>query len=244
MRSLLTVSPAALLVLISAATPACTASSEPETTGGYATQDIEASLSAQSDDHQLTVYAALVHAGGFLRLANGDTLAATVGGQSLTLDEVDDGDQIHYVASIPRPAQAVDVQLAFNRSAPMVSAPVSTVTVPAPFQVHDAPTSFKLGQPLVFPASNVSPSYLAVDVSGPCIDQNSSGSTSAKADANAITIDMSTLPLAVGSSACDIDFDLRLETHGKVDPAFSSALLSATEFAGLQHQVFHVAFRP
>jgi hypothetical protein len=66
------------------------------------------------------------------------------------------------------------------------------------------------------------------------------GFTTSKADATGITVDTSTLPLAVPSQACDLDVDLRLETHGNVDPGFDAALLTATEFAGLQHQVFHL----
>jgi len=195
------------------------------TSAPHQVQEMTASMSAQSDENGVRVYAALLLDTDFVVLDPGDYFTATIGGDTLVMTrEASTDSTVHYVATFPPVADAVDVVIAFHRPEGRVGAPYSLVRVAAPFAITSAvPASVRRSSSL---ALTVSPPPQFDDAIyarfyGACVGTNGGYPLAFDAEGGA-TIPMSFVPITGGlaASGCSLRIELRHATVGQVDSAF------------------------
>jgi hypothetical protein len=224
------------------------------------------SFSAQSDGKSIRVYAALlVNASspknsGFAELDMGDGFTATVNGSTLDLvEEPSPSDNhIHYTATFPQPSGNANVVISFQRPAGMASAPMTTVTLPAPFTVAGAiPATFHRGDLLPITLSPeasplpVSGGRATLAFDGPCMpgpignyeyplapNQVFTGRATFDTHPVLFADELDTGP-QTKPLECDVAVHVRADTLGKADPAFKSG----GDIEGLLEQIVmsHIA---
>jgi hypothetical protein len=216
-------------------------------------EKVLASLSAQSDGATLRVNAAFLGP-GYLRLGEKDSVEARVDGAAIRMDErVAKGDdarvEIHYVGELAAPKGAPVVSIVFAREGREY---VSVVKLAEGFDILDAPSGFRVGDPVKLRLSR-NPSFaeettraherpsLAVHAAGACIDPAPGASlyqSSSVTDAGdgVFVWDSSALRVAPGD-ACEVVVDVRVTTWGRVAAGLGSANGLPT-VEGLQRRTF------
>ncbi len=230
--------------------------SPPIASGTLDTASMQPSFSAQSDGTSVKVYAALLGStpgpnSGFVQLDPGESFTATLGGETLplTLEPSPSDNHIHYAATFPEPGAAAEVVIAFQRPAGKTSAPMSTVTVAAPFEfASPLATTFHRGDPLTLalaPARSPLPASaagrMAIAFEGACmpspfadyeygLDVQPDG-TATFTTGGVLFGDEAGQTQGI-SPGCDVTIHVRADTSGKLDPAFGNG-----GFEGLQERL-------
>ena len=195
----------------------------------HCTREIVADFSAQSYGTGIQVYAALTHRGSFLQLDGGDAMTATLGSETRTLRrEIGDG-AIRYVASFA-PSTSTEVTFALVRTAPRTSALRSVVTVPAPFSLSRAPSSFKWRDVIHI---NVDPQpargSVAAIIQGPCV----LGTQAVGIQTILPVVDgdlvLNTANMGVATGPCDVTVRVRAESTGAMDRALQGSVVGLQE---------------
>lgn len=119
-------------------------------TSDVATRFLEIDASAQTYGGDLAVYARLYYDLGTLKLGAGDTLVATIAGETRPLTRNQAGD---YVGTFPARDSAVDVEIHFDRPADKTSTTL-VIRVPGAFRLVSPPSTLHADAPIVF---NVDP---------------------------------------------------------------------------------------
>jgi hypothetical protein len=175
----------------------------------------------------------------YLTLTGPDHLTAYVGSDAYSMQGYSDIDQ-HYAAIIPYPATDTELRVAFDRGPDDVSAPGSTVILPALFavapfaktQYSRANDALEIGWAPFDPAQLVSWS-----VSGACVQ--AFGDDGAL-DAGRVAIPAGTLQKPpppgpdeehhpIPPDQCSASVDLIKSRDGRVDPAFSGGTFKASQ---------------
>lgn len=188
-------------------------------TSSYCTRDLVADFSAQSYGTGIKVYASLTRFGNFLELDGGDALTATLGSETRTLTpEIGDG-SIHYVATFA-PSTSAQVTFALARRAPRTRALRSVVTVPAPFSLSHAPSSFKWRDVIHL---NVDPQptggSVAAIIQGPCVVGTQTVGVETILPVVDGDVALNTANMGVATGPCDVTVRIRAESTGVIDPA-------------------------
>lgn len=215
-----------------------------------ATSEMWPSMSAQTDGQTVKVYAALLKGSDFVLLADGEYFTATFAGQSIVLQREPyvDGGKIHYFATFAAPAAANDVVIAFHRLSGKIEAAQSVTTIPAAFTITSpAPPSFKIGTTLNIAISPVpvtkmdGSDYMTVAFNGDCLADSNPAMITFDVEGTA-KVDTSKIVLKKGMTGCDVGVQIRHETRGKSDVAFSEAVNHPVE--GLQARSFNTSLVP
>jgi hypothetical protein len=224
--------------------------SAPQTaTPAPATSTIFPSFSAQSDGKNIRVYASQP---GSFDFEWGGLLTATAGGRTEDLlDQLLPPDASAYAplystATLPQPPGTADVVIAFLRPTGEVSAPRSTITLAAPFQLAGSPpATFRRGDalpieltplrsPLPADQGRVSIAFEGACLADPFTDYEYPLVTDLPFTGSA-TFDTSVVAFVNESDAgpfeCDVTIHVRAETIGVIDPAFGVGA-----YEGLQEQ--------
>jgi len=220
------------------------ASQEPLHSATIATGELKPSLSAQSSDTTIKIYAALFanpNGGGNVGvvLDQGDFFTAKVGSSDatvLTMEPLEDGTTVHYTATIPAATTAEDIVIALVRGGGQVSAPYSVIHVPAPFAfVSTPPVSIKYGAALAVQVAPASSDTIKFEATGSCVATTGNDSLTAPVldDSGKGVIDTSQIKLVDGSPGCDISFYLSFSEYGSIDSAFASDF-TIVDIEGLQ----------
>ncbi|MDB4996741.1 MAG: hypothetical protein JWM74_4173 [Myxococcaceae bacterium] len=185
----------------------------------YCTRDLVADFSAQSYGTGIKVYAALTHYGSFLELDGGDAMTATLGSETRTLTREIANGSIHYVASFA-PSTSTDVTFALVRSAPRTSALTSVVTVPAPFSLSRAPSSFKWHD-VIHLSVDPQPTggSVAAILQGPCVLGTQAVGIETILPVVDGDVTLNTANMGVVTGACDVTVRIRAESTGVMDHA-------------------------
>jgi hypothetical protein len=191
-------------------------STDVRTTGIYPEIDVVATGSGSS---RVTVR---LKVGGrnsntFLDLTGGDTLEATVDGDTKTLDETSDET---YSATFPIDAEGTEFVIAFLRDEEDESAPESTVSMPAPFDLSVDPREASRA------ADDVELSWdppgsgdLEFSMSGDCIKSE----TDDIPDSGSFTITADSVETFESDKdeSCTVDVELERSRRGSIDPEFT-----------------------
>jgi hypothetical protein len=206
----------------------------------FCTGEMIPTFSVQSYGASVKVYASLTVPGGFVRLADGDRLVATVGNLTSELAEDISGGAIHYTADLAITGEA-DVTISFFRPSPRRSAPSTVVHVPPPFDLSQVPTD--LAYSGVFhvqmqppPASEA----VAVRIDGPCVLGTDTVGKDAVLPVVGTDVAINPRTMLVTTGGCAVRVRLRETQQGTPDPAF----LGAGSIEGLQERAFdaHIHF--
>jgi hypothetical protein len=204
----------------------------PAQSGDFATDALSPSMSAQAYGGGIHVYADF----GDTELSSGDTLTASENGGApvpLTRESEDaGGGPVHYLAVFPQNDAPADVVIALERTAPgRVSAPRSEVVVPASFTVTSpALSDLAFGDPLPItvsppptPVPTATVDAMSITASGPCLDPPQQGLLRVEFDSQGdAAFDTSLIHhQPVSSGGCDVTIEVRHETRGPFDPAFT-----------------------
>lgn len=226
-----------------------TASKPPPSSDTLATSEMWPSMSAQTDGQTVKVYAALLKGSDFVLLADGEYFTATFAGQSIVLkrEPYVDG-KIHYFATFAAPTTASDVVIAFHRISGKSEAAQSATTIPAAFAITSAaPPSFKIGTTLNIAISpppitkTDGTDFMSVAYNGDCIADSNPQPVTFDVEGVA-KVDTSKIVLKKGASGCDVGVQVRHETRGKADAAYSQP--DAHPVEGLQARSFNTSLVP
>jgi hypothetical protein len=153
----------------------------------------------------------------FLDLKGDDQLKATVATTSKILD--DDGSQT-YSASFPVDAEGTEFVISFLRGDVDESAPASTVSLPAPFDLALAPTEASRATDAIEltwdPPATGSARW---DIDGDCI-QSAGENTPDDGDHSLAPASIETFMSDMDKS-CTVDLTLTRSQAGTIDPAFT-----------------------
>ena len=233
--------------------------SPPPTTlhsASYDVSQLRASMSAQAGDSTVKVYAALFADDASANnvavvLDSGDffTVQSAGSGDAVVLvrEPAEDPTDVHYTATLPAPADAQDLVIAFHRPAGFQDAPNTLVHLPAPFTIESTPpVSVKKGNSLDVAVSRDLGSLAELEVSGTCLDPDKNPASWIVLDYNdSITIDTSGLVYAQGqTSGCDVSFYLSEVTDGSLDPNFLGGVSGWLDVEGIQKRGFDTAVVP
>jgi hypothetical protein len=211
-----------------------------------ATTDMQPSFSAQDygDGSGVHVYAGwLASKGGWVALGGGDSVSATVAGQTTLLAlEPDDPGKVHYTSTFSSGTGPVTVNIALARGGGQTAAPMSSTIVGAPFTITTAvPATItrtdKISiaiDPKPDPDKKGDGDSWQLTASGGCIDDflQSDVNTALIDTKGEFTFDASALTLKQPSSGqnqntsagCDLTIFVKHVHYGKIDPAFSQAV--------------------
>jgi hypothetical protein len=220
------------------------------------TSQMRASFSAQAGDQNVKVYASVfgTDANGNttkgIELDEGDYFTASIAGSApTTLTEGAQEDSlsaIPYSATLPLATAAEDITIALVRGHGQVSAPKSTVHLPAPFTLTTtAPASIKARSSIPVHLTPAPDAILTLEATGSCIadDNNNDNLTAPTIDeeGNGI-IDTNQIALT-GSGTCEASLFLSYsDSSGSVDSAFKGALDLFGDADGLQKRAITVTF--
>lgn len=153
----------------------------------------------------------------FLDLKGGDTLEATVEGETKTLDETS---AETYTASFPVDAEGTEFTIAFLRDEEDESAPESTVTLPAPFDLTVEPReASRASEDVELTWDPPGGGDLEFSMSGACIMRQSDSIP----DDGAFTIGADTIDTFQDDEeeSCTVELDLERARRGSIDPEFT-----------------------
>jgi hypothetical protein len=221
-----------------------------------ATSQMRASFSAQAGDQNVKVYASVfgTDANGNttkgIELDEGDYFTASVAGSApITLTE---GAQesslsaIPYSATLPLATAAEDITIALVRGHGEVSAPKSTVHVPAPFTLTTtAPASVKARSSIPVHLDPAPDAILTLEATGSCIadDNNNDNLTAPTLDAEGNGIINTEQIALTGSGACDAILFLSYDdVTGSIDSAYRGSLDPFGSSDGSQKRAITVTF--
>lgn len=224
----------------------------PPTTSGVATADLFPSMSVRSDENGIHVVAALIYpAGHFLELGDGDSLTATVGGVTRTLEREANDDAVHYATVFPVDDAATSAVVSFRRSGGQPSAPNNVVPIAPAFRVT-APKSASAvqeGALGAFYSMQLDPAppeghEYALRVGGACVPPSIAGAPQRAVSFGdgQVVADINRL-LDPTAKDCTLYLELRDSTQGTWDPAFDTDSKQAI-FEGAQARVFTTIWNP
>lgn len=153
----------------------------------------------------------------YLDLKGGDTLEASVDGDTKTLDETSDET---YSASFPVDAEGTEFTIAFLRDEEDESAPASTVTLPAPFELTvDPREASRAGDDVELSWDPPGTGDLAFSMSGDCIKSE----TDSIPDSGSFTISSDAVETFESDKdeSCTVEVDLERSRRGSIDPEFT-----------------------
>lgn len=216
---------------------------------------INGSYGAFSDGTKLELFVAYV-GDGFLLLRDGDNVSVDVNGNVVPLAERIEDDKVHYVAELPSPPREPVVTVTFTRGSQKV---VGKVNIAPAFELKSPQSSAKHGD--VVPIDLDPRPDLAleqwkgilgplihhvVEVHGDCIDEeNQKKIELCSKDSPEGTCkieyplqwDTSKILLKAGSTGCEVDVQVRLETGAPP----GEGQFKGGVFEGLQHRRFKLA---
>ena len=226
------------------------------------TDQMAASMSAQSDGTTLEIYAAVfdVSTSDGVVLDQGDFFTATTGsGDPLVLvrEPSTNPTAFDYSASLPASSSAQDVTIAFVRQGGQTGAPRSIIHVPAPFSiVAPAPQSIRLVTPFSIQVSPVPTDTIVLQATGTCLEDASGGvydpntfddSIAFDSNGNA-SIDPNMLVFWDNdpsyASGCDLSFFVSDVIEGSLDPEFAGGVSGSFDVEGLQKRGFETTVSP
>ena len=153
----------------------------------------------------------------FLELTGGDTLEATVDGDTKTLDETG---SYTYRTSFPVDAEGTEFVVSFMRSEADESAPASVVTLPAPFDLElGATEASRADDDLEYTWDPPGSGNVSWDIDGDCI-QHDDGSTP---DDGANTLAAGSIETfeSDAEETCTVDLEVTRQNSGDIDAAFT-----------------------
>jgi hypothetical protein len=159
----------------------------------------------------------------FVNLTSGDTAVATVAGQSRTLSETNDlGDIAYQTTFSGEDAEGTLYTVALDRTSD-VSAPSSTVTMPAPFTIMAPTSSASLSRGTDITVTYDSPGTgdtMTWFLSGACIS-GTSGTVSNDSGSFVIAHGLLAEPGGQGGT-CQVTLQLTRSRPGQLDPHYGS----------------------
>ncbi|MEO7112696.1 MAG: hypothetical protein ABI183_19780 [Polyangiaceae bacterium] len=226
------------------------------------TDQMSASMSAQSDGATLQIYASVFERStseGVL-LDQGDFFTATTGsGDPLVLvrEQSPDPTVFDYSASLPAASSAQDVTIAFVRQSGRTGAPRSIVHVPAPFSiVLAAPQSIRMTSPFSIQVSPVPSDSIVLEATGTCLEGGSGSYYDPNTFADGVTFDSngnaSIDPNMLAfldndpsyATGCDLSFFVSDVIEGSLDPQFAGGVSGSFDVEGLQKRGFQTTVSP
>jgi hypothetical protein len=171
-----------------------------------------------------------------VELTSGDTLSAEANGTTVGLVRTDHG---HYVADFATGAANTQFRVGLMRSPPDTSAPNSSGTLPAPFDVQSLRAQYSRGQALQIAWSpSGTPDAMRIELSSNCIS-GVNGSFLVPSDPGVFTIAGNTLKLSdpAHATTCDVAVTLRRQRRGTADAslnASSTFLLEQMRYTSFQ----------
>jgi hypothetical protein len=226
------------------------------------TDQMSASMSAQSDGTTLEIYAAVfdVSTSEGVVLDQGDFFTATTGsGDPLVLvrEASTNPTAFDYSASLPASSSAQDVTIAFVRQGGQTGAPRSIIHVPAPFSiVAAAPQSITMARPFSIQVSPVPSDTIVLQATGSCLQAASGGvydpntfndgiafdsNGNASIDPNMLVFWDNDPSYAPG---CDLSFFVSDVIEGSLDPEFAGGVSGSFDVEGLQKRGFQTTVSP
>lgn len=153
----------------------------------------------------------------FMDLKGEDELTATVGDDTKVLDETDDET---YTASFATAEEGTEFLIAFDRGSLDDSAPASTVTLPAPFELSVSPVEASRATDAIDvtwepPATG----NVNWEIEGECIIRDDANTP----DDGAHVLAAGTIEtfMSDADKACTVDLTLTRSRSGSIDPAFT-----------------------
>ena len=201
-------------------------------------EQLNGSYGAFDDGTHIELFVAFVK-DGFVLVRDGDNVTLDVNGTAVPLTERIEGDKVHYVGDFASPPAEPVVTVTFTRGSEKV---VGKVRIAPAFEMKSPPTTAKVGDVLsldIDPRPDLTQWQgplgqiigNAVEIHGDCIDKGEErfplGST------YPVTWDTAGVRLVPGSTGCEVDVQMRLETNAeKFEGKFGGG------FEGLQHRRF------
>jgi hypothetical protein len=234
-------------------TSTTTTQNSSEHSSSFATSELSASMSAQSDGTTLKIYAAVfdVSTSFGVTLDEGDFFTASTGAGDplvLVLEPSSDPTVVHYSASLPASTSAQDVTIAFVRQNGQTGAPRSVIHVPAAFAFAQSPPSIGMNAWFSIQVTPALTDAVTLEATGDCLEDDEDGynpNTFANLifDANGnASIDTSELLFADDdpsvNAGCAISFFVSDVVAGTLDPAFAGGASGNMDVEGLQKRGF------
>lgn len=190
------------------------------------TEGMWVDMDAVSEDGEETHFDVRIRVGGsngtFVELTGDDRLVATGvtddDDSTVVLDHDSSGDRHWYNGTIPFADEGAEMNVDFQRGDGNTSAPDSTVSMPAPFEMDIEADSVERGQEFTVTWDNTFGDSMNYEISGDCID-TVDGQTDDDMEfvvpGDALEVDL----LDEGES-CQVTVELSRVLDGDLDPAF------------------------
>jgi len=197
------------------------------------TSGMHASISGLSDGTGTTAVSATLRVGAqsttFIELASTDALKATSGADSVKLTKFELLGLVSYNGSLTGDEEGKSVTVALTRASPDVSAPTSTFTMPAKFQLTGpaVQANFKRGADAIEVKwdNGGKADPMTVDLTGTCIDPVSKAPAT---DTGSLVISGSELKASKDNEtkSCNVTIVVRRTRAGTVDSAYGQGGLA------------------
>jgi hypothetical protein len=209
-------------------------------------------MSARSDENGIHVVVGFYETfTTFFALGDGDTLTATVGGVTRTLERTPtEANQNHYEAMFAADDSATSIVISLHRTNGQPDAPNSVIPIAPAFSIAAPPSvAWRTDTPLgvwfpiqVVTRARIDGNTFKLRVRGPCAgsEANAVDQPVVSNGDGTVSVEINRL-LQPDAHDCDTSLELREETTGKLDPVFKGYLVPLD---GVQARVAHTTWNP
>ncbi len=211
----------------------------------FTTDQLRPSMSAQSDGHNLTIFAAVMtHDGSLVKVDGTDWLTASLDGSPDLLLDWQSDDPPHYVVKALAPTDATDAVVTLHRANGETDA--VHLQVPGAFDLAgDIPTDVQRDQRVtlhVTPAPDPDGVWF-VYADGPCANYGDAPSSFvAKPSGDTLTFTAKLDDRVASGGSCTATMKVQHLTMGTADPTFAAGY--PMDLLGVQERRFVVTFEP